>query len=97
MSWLSDWWNFRSADATDIEIAASGDEGYLIIHTRSRFKRVMHITVDRAELLGLAEMIRDAESDEPTTGPLTPEEFDALLARHAKPAEPAAEQSGGAR
>jgi hypothetical protein len=96
VSRLYDWWRFRDVDATDIEIGTSGDEGYLIVHTRSRFKRVMHITVDRAELLGLAEMIREAESDEPIC-PMSPEEFEALLARHAKPAEPAAEQAGGAR
>lgn len=69
MSWLYNWWIFRDVDATDISIAASGDQGYLIVHTRCRFKRVLNITVDRDELLLLAEMIRDTEpTAEPTGG-----------------------------
>jgi hypothetical protein len=97
VTWLYDWWIFRDVDATGIEIAASGDEGYLIIHTRSRFKRVIAVTVDRAELLGLAGMIREAEPDDLMTGLLTPEEFEALMDRWDKPAEPTAEPAGGAR
>jgi hypothetical protein len=61
-----DWWTFRDVDATDIEVGAAGDEGYLLVRTRRRFKPLIAITVDRDKLLLLAETIRDTE---PTAEP----------------------------
>lgn len=62
---ITSWWIFRDVTALDIDIGAAGDEGYLLAHTGRWFKRCIVITVDRNELLALADMIRESEEENP--------------------------------
>lgn len=59
---LLDHCTYRRVSALDIDLAAVGDDSFLLIHTGRRWwKRVVQVRVDRDELVELAERIRDAE------------------------------------
>lgn len=57
---------YRRVHALDIDLAAVGDESWLIVHTGRRWwRRMVEVRVDRDELVLLADQIRDAEVSDP--------------------------------
>lgn len=68
---LRSWWTYRQIPALHIDIAASGDTSWLLIHTgrRGPKRAVVEVKVDRDELLTLGAMIWDSEAGPDSKAP----------------------------